>query len=80
MGIVRTFPKQTSSTSAGSRLLFSRTNCKMRKHRASRGVSLSPPFFALVSGVLIANVMTISSGFFWVLIKVQLSAAGCLYG
>jgi hypothetical protein len=33
----------------------------------SREVSLKPPFLALVRGVRTARVMTMSSGFFWVL-------------
>ena len=33
----------------------------------SRGVSLKPPLKALAKGVRMARVMTMSSGFFWVL-------------
>lgn len=62
-----TLPKQMSSTICGSRLLFFTTCSKILKTMPSRGRSLKPPFFALHNGVRMARVMTMSSGFFWVL-------------
>lgn len=58
-----TFPRQMSSTSAGSRPDRSRTWVRRAYTRYSRLVSLNPPFFALVSGVRMARVITMSSAF-----------------
>ena len=62
-----TFPKQMSSTICGSKLLFLTTCSKILNTMPSSGVSFRPPFLPFASGVRIARVMTISSGFFWVL-------------
>ena len=59
-----TFPKQMSSTRHGSMLLFSIACCRILNNMPSSGVSLRPPVLLLHSGVLIASVMTTSSGLF----------------
>lgn len=65
----RTLPRQMSSTSCGSMLLLRTTCSRILKTRPSRGVSLKPPLTALVRGVLMARVMTTSSGFWEVLLE-----------
>jgi len=63
----RTLPMQMSSTRSGENPRRSRVAFRMAYMRYSRLVSLNPPFLPLHSGVRIAKVMTISSGFFVVL-------------
>jgi len=54
--------------------LFLTTCSKILKTRPSRGVSFKPPLPPLANGVLIASVMTTSSGFCEVLPKSSPSA------
>jgi hypothetical protein len=63
-----TLPKQMSSTMAGSTFILSLTSFKSEYTMKSSDVSFMPPFLPFVNGVLMANVMTISSGFFAVLL------------
>jgi hypothetical protein len=57
---------------AGSTFILSLTSFKSEYTIKSSGVSFMPPFFPFVNGVLIASVMTTSSGFFVVLLgKIQ---------
>jgi hypothetical protein len=63
-----TLPKQISSTMAGSTFILSLTSFKSEYTIKSSDVSFMPPFLPFVNGVLIAIVMTTSSGFFVVLL------------
>jgi hypothetical protein len=63
-----TLPKQISSTRAGSIFILSLTCFRSEYTIKSSGVSFMPPFLPFVNGVLMAIVMTISSGFFAVLL------------
>lgn len=58
------FPTQISSTFLGSILVLSKIALNTGTKRPSHEVSLSPPFFALVNGVLKAAQMTTSSADF----------------
>jgi hypothetical protein len=58
---------------AGSIFILSLTVFRIEYTIKSRSVSFIPPFLPFVSGVLMAIVMTISSGFFVVLLGDKIS-------
>ena len=64
---------QMSSTMAGSIFILCLTSFRSEYTIKSRSVSFMPPFLPFVSGVLMAIVMTTSSGFFVVLLGETLS-------